>query len=110
MNFMATEFGFEDGLGGASNSKSRDEYHYVVFGIQVDEQHPEYNGVYFEYDDQINGSVGSVERIGIGENVVLFTLKNGKEITVKCDTTKSKWDEFLNGIRSTFDERLYSFI
>ncbi len=102
MTFTETEASFEDGLGGASNATSRAKYHYVLFGLQVDDQHPENSGVYFEYDDQCNGSIGAVDRIRIGENVVKFSLKNGTTIIVNCKTTDSKWNEFLNGINSVF--------
>lgn len=55
MKFSATEIGFEKGLGGASNAQGKDDYHYVVFASQEDIQHPSNSGIYFEYDDQING-------------------------------------------------------
>jgi hypothetical protein len=103
MTFTATEFGFENGLGGASNSESRAEYHYVLFGLQADDRHAENRGVYFEYDDQVNGSIDSVTKIQIRDNVVEFSLKDGKAIIVKCDMADSNWSEFLNGIHSVFD-------
>ena len=102
MKFTATEIGFQDGMGGASTSTSQAEYHYVLFGLQIDDQHPKNNGVYFEYDDQLNGSVDSVNSIQIADTAVRFSLANGKVITVICNTADSKWDELLNGIRSVF--------
>ena len=53
MEFTATESGFEGGMGGASNTAGTADHHYVLFGRQTDEQHPEFSGVYFEFDDQI---------------------------------------------------------
>ncbi len=32
MEFTATESGFEDGMGGASNAADTKDYHYVLFG------------------------------------------------------------------------------
>jgi hypothetical protein len=102
VRFAATEVGFADGLGGASNAKSREKYHYVLFGLNEDEQHPNRNGPYFEYDDQINGSVNGVRSIRIAEGDVTFLLKDGKSIAVTRDTTDAEWNDFLSGIRTVF--------
>ena len=80
--FEATEAGFLDGLGGASNAVESSDYHYVLFGKQVDEQDPSNTGVYFEYDDQVNGSVNTVEKVLIAENEVTFFL-DGESIVVR---------------------------
>lgn len=99
MQFTATEVGFENGLGGASNSKSDDPYHYFLFGHQPDPV----PGVYFEFDDQINGDVDIVRRISIGADQVEFALKAHPTITVmRGDITEAKWQEFIRGIRDTF--------
>ena len=69
--------------------------------MQVDRQHPKNSGVYFEFDDQINGAVNSVNRIRLRVGEAEFTMNDGKTITVKRDAG-NKWDEFVAGIRSTF--------
>lgn len=48
IEFVATESGFEAGVGGASNAAGTADYHYVLFGRQTDAQHPECTGVYFD--------------------------------------------------------------
>jgi len=50
LDFTATESGFDNGMGGASNAAGADDLHYVLFGKDGD-------GVYFEYDDQIHDSI-----------------------------------------------------
>jgi hypothetical protein len=106
MEFIATECGFDDGLGGASNSANKKDYHYVLFGRQTDVQHPEFNGVYFEFDDQINGAANCVAGVVIREGAVDFGLKDGRKITVICGMTSAQWDRFLSGIRHTFDHEI----
>jgi len=102
MKFTATEAGFENGMGGASNSKANDEHHYILFGMQEDPQHPEYNGAYFEYDDQKNGKVNSVEAVSINEKMVCFKLLSGTLIEIKFDVSAEQWGAFLSGIRTVF--------
>jgi hypothetical protein len=41
IEFIATECGFHDGLGGASNAAADEDYHYILFGRQIDSQHPQ---------------------------------------------------------------------
>ena len=106
MRFIATEAGFKDGMGGASNSQDEDAYHYVLFGRQVDDQHPDNTGVYFEYDDQKFGSVNCVERIVVGDKHVEFNLWNGEEIVVSSNTSELQWDEVIQGIYSVFDTNM----
>jgi hypothetical protein len=74
MRFSATEVGFDNGLGGASNGAGTEEYHYVLFGIQNDEQHQHNSGVYFEFDDQINGGIDQLKRIIVRHRSVEFRL------------------------------------
>lgn len=103
MRFTATEAGFKDGLGGASNAKGTEKYHYVLFGTQRDAQHPENSGAYFEYDDQSNGAVNSVKAISIGDKSVVFKLKGGRSIEVNCNNVSAKhWAEFKRAIRTVF--------
>ena len=102
IEFIATEIGFDKGLGGASNAKGVKPYHYLLFGKQVDEQHPEYSGVYFEFDSQINGSVNQVVKILIADKAVSFELKSGNILSVKCGASDLQWNEFLNGIHDVF--------
>lgn len=89
-DFTATECGFENGLGGASNAAGADEYHYVLFGKDGD-------GVYFEYDDQINGGVGQVVGVEIEADRVVFALTDGEKITVCRQMNAAKWAEFIGG-------------
>jgi hypothetical protein len=102
MRFDATEAGYKDGLGGASNSKSRAKYHYILFGQQEDNQHPSNSGIYFEYDDQLNGSVNSVKQVLVSETPAKFVLADTTEILVGNDVTKSEWEDFLQGIDAVF--------
>jgi hypothetical protein len=102
MRFTATEAGFKDGLGGASNAKGAEEYHYVLFGSQQDPEHPENSGAYFEYDDQSNGAVNSVKAVSIGDKSVAFKLKGGKSIEVNCKVSAEQWAELKQGIRTVF--------
>jgi len=46
LDFVATESGFDNGMGGAFNAAGTGESHYVLFGRDG-------GGVYFEYDDPI---------------------------------------------------------
>ncbi len=108
MRFTATEAGFKDGLGGASNAKSAEEYHYVLFGTQQDAQRPENSGAYFEYDDQSKGAVGSVEAVSIDARSVVFKLKSGKSIEVICGVGTEQWNEFQRGLRTVFPHQIVS--
>ena len=102
MEFIATESAFHDGLGGASNAAADAEYHYVLFGNQVDDQHPENAGLYFEFDDQINGSVNNVLSVTIALKVVTFALRDGQSIVVRRGMAQADWLQFLEGIGNTF--------
>lgn len=102
MEFAATEAGFRDGVGGASNAAGEGPAHYVLFGLQTDTQHPANSGVYFEYDDQINGSVGRVERVSVTPERVEFTLRRGPTIAVTRQVEPGAWSEFLSGIAAVF--------
>ena len=102
MEFTATESGFEDGMGGASNAAGANDYHYVLFGRQTDDRHPECSGVYFEFDDQIHGSVDCVTRIVIADGVVEFELKDQEKILVRRGMGESQWSRFLRGINDAF--------
>jgi hypothetical protein len=102
MEFIATESGFEHGLGGASNATSEADYHYVLFGEQSDEQHPKNSGVYFEFDDQIHGSVNSVTGVVVLDDAVRFELKDLITIVVRRGMGEQQWNEFLKGVRDTF--------
>ena len=102
MKFTATEAGFREGLGGASNAKGAEKYHYVLFGTQQDAQHPENSGVYFEYDDQTKGGVNVAKAVTIGEKFVIFKLRGGKLIEVNCNVSEDQWDDLQRGIRSVF--------
>ena len=102
MEFTATQAGFEDGMGGASEAAGTADYHYVLFGRQTDQEHPPNNGVYFEFDDQSHGAVDCVSRIIVAANLVSFELKDGPKIVVRRGTTEPQWTEFLKGIHDTF--------
>jgi hypothetical protein len=102
MRFSATEAGYQDGLGGASNSRSSTKYHYILFGLQDDKQHPGNSGIYFEYDDQINGSVNCVERILVSDTMATFVLNDSTEIMVQSKVTQTEWQNFLRGVVAVF--------
>lgn len=102
MEFVATESGFAEGMGGASNSAGTTEYHYVLFGRDTDGQHPERSGVYFEFDDQIYGAVDCVTKIAMADDWVRFELKDGQNIVVRCGMAQAPWSVFLRGIQEAF--------
>jgi hypothetical protein len=102
MEFTATESGFEDGMGGASNAAGTADYHYVLFGRQTDEQHPERSGVYFEFDDQIHGAVDCITRVAIADDSVRFELRDGQKIVVRRGMPEPQWSGFLRGIHDAF--------
>jgi hypothetical protein len=104
MEFVATESGFEDGMGGASNAAGTADSHYVLFGRQTDEQHPDCSGVYFEFDDQINGAVDCITRVSIAADLVRFELRDGQRIVVRRGMAGSQWAVFLRGIHDSFGD------
>jgi len=95
LDFTATECGFDNGMGGASNAAGADDLHYVLFGKDGD-------GVYFEYDDQINGGIDQVARIVVHPDRVVFARIDGDTITVHKQMDDTKWTEFLKGMRGVF--------
>ena len=95
LDFNATECGFDDGIGGASNADGDGETRYVLFGKDGD-------GVYFEYDDQIHGGVGRVAGIAVHVDRVVFTLVDQMVIAVRKGMADRKWSEFLAGVRRVF--------
>lgn len=94
LDFTATESGFDNGLGGASNTAGSDEQHYVLFGKDGE-------GVYFEYDDQIHGDIDQVVQISVGPDRVVFTLRDATTITVRRQMDDRPWNEFVAGVRHT---------
>ncbi|MEW6158455.1 MAG: hypothetical protein AB1813_13565 [Verrucomicrobiota bacterium] len=108
MKFVATEAGFKKGLGGASNSKSAEKYHYVLFGVQKDCQHPENTGIYFEFDDQRNGGINSIKAVVLSNKAVAFKLKGGKSIEIDCNVSAQEWNEFKRGIHAVFPKNTIS--
>lgn len=95
LDFTATEIGFEDGVGGASNAAGTGEPHYVLFGRDG-------GGVYFEYDDQIHGGVDQVAGVSVHRDQMDFTLVDQTVITVRRQADDPKWSEFLGGLRAVF--------
>src|SRR6266699_442350 len=106
MEFTATESGFEDGMGGASNAAGTADYHYALFGRQTDEQHPECSGVYFEFDDQIHGTVDCITRVVIADDCVRFELRDGQKIVVRRGMAETQWSGFLRGIHDAFRDEI----
>ncbi len=105
VRFRATEAGFADGLGGASNRDGSGEEHYVLFGIQNDDQHPDNSGVYFEWDDQDNGAVDCVRSVSVTREKAVFTLTNGRTILVESGVSAGDWARFVAGIEEVFGAR-----
>jgi hypothetical protein len=62
-----------------------------LFGRQIDEQHPEFSGIYFEFDDQIHGAVGCVTRVGVADDCVSFQLRDGQSIVVRRGMAEPQW-------------------
>ncbi len=110
MRFTATEAGFKEGLGGASNSKSSEKYHYVLFGIQADLQDSENSGVYFEWDDQSNGAMNSVKEVVIGDKSVTIIMKEGESLEIKCNVSTEQWDELNQGLRTVFLRKMVTTV
>ncbi len=106
MEFFATESGFENGMGGASNAAGTADYHYVLFGRQIDQQHPECSGVYFEFDDQIHGAVDGVAAIAVTNDRASFELRDGQRIVVERGMAESQWSGFLRGIHDAFGDEI----
>src|SRR6185369_138620 len=95
LDFVATECGFDNGLGGASNAAGTGPSHYVLFGRDGD-------GVYFEYDDQIHGRADQVKHISVYADRVVFGLDDEDKITVRKQMRDAPWNEFIAGLRCTF--------
>lgn len=95
LDFTATEIGFDNGMGGASNAAGADDLHYVLFGKDGD-------GVYFEYDDQIHGGKDQVAGISVHPDYMVFALIDRNTITVRRKADDPDWSEFLGGIRDVF--------
>jgi hypothetical protein len=109
MEFVVTEFGFDDGIGGASNAAGTADHHYVLFGRQTDEQHSECSGVYFEFDDQIHGAVDCVTRVVIADDCVRFELRDSQKIVVRRGMAEPQWSGFVRRIHDAFgDEIIHS--
>lgn len=93
-------------MGGASNAADTKDYHYVLFGRQTDDQHPECSGVYFEFDGQINGSVDCVTRIVVATWIVEFQLQDGRKIVVRRGMGESQWGGFLKGVHDALPKHI----
>ncbi len=106
MRFVATEAGFEDGLGGASNTRDSGASHYVLFGIQKDEQQPANSGIYFEWDDQENGMINCVSTVSVTSERAVFTLTTGKKIVVERGVSAPEWARLEAGIAQIFASQL----
>jgi hypothetical protein len=102
VEFTATECGSEAGMAGVSCSAESADAHYIVFGHQMDEQHPENSGIYFEFDDQGRGRVNCVAGVSVTDGAVEFDLKNGHSIVVHRGAVGSSWAQFLRSVRETF--------
>jgi hypothetical protein len=104
LEFNATECGFQDGLGGASVGAGTNNYHYVVCGRRTEDRHPEFNGVYFEFDNPRNGVGDLVKSVVVGDQVVEFQLKDHRRIVVKRGMDELQWSTFLRGIHDAFQD------
>ena len=102
IEFIATETAFQNGIGGASNSASAEDYHYVLFGNQSDDQHPDSVGVYFEFDDQAHGVVNCVSKVTTDSDTATFVLKDRQVIAVRRGMGEGEWSAFLKAIAETF--------
>jgi hypothetical protein len=106
MRFVATEAGFQDGVGGASNKHGSGAAHYVLFGIQEDTKHPTNSGIYFEWDDETNGSVDCVRAVSVTLQKAEFTLTKRRTIIVDSGVSAGEWARFLAGIKKVFPLKL----
>lgn len=106
IEFTATEMGFKDGLGGASNSKASAPYHYILFGKQVDPQHSWNSGLYFEFDSQRNGAVNQVTKVVLGSGEARFVLGERETILVRRFEDDNEWQSFVEGVHEVFGEHV----
>jgi len=104
VEFTATEMGFNDGVGGASNSKASAPYHYFLFGKQVDPQHSWNSGIYFEFDGQRNGGVNRVAKVALTSDGAQFTLRSGEMISVRRGEDDASWQKFVEGVHEVFEK------
>ncbi len=102
IEFTATEMGFKDGLGGASNSKASEPYHYILFGKQVDPQHSWNSGLYFEFDSQRNGGVNQVTKVVLSERETRFVLGERETILVRRSGRDDEWRTFVEAVHKVF--------
>src|SRR4051794_38078738 len=104
IEFTATEMGFDNGLGGTSNSKSPAPYHYILFGNQVDPQHAWNSGIYFEFDNQRNAGLNRIARVVLGQEEACFTLSSHETITVRRAQDGISWQKFTEGVHEVFEK------
>jgi len=100
--FTATEAGYANGLGRASNSKGLESYHYVQFGRSPDGK----PGHQFEFDDVHYRSVNGVIKVAVARRVVEFDLKDQKVIIMREDLADVEWNRFLKGILEVFGDSI----
>jgi hypothetical protein len=103
IEFDATEMGFNDGVGGASNAKSSAAYHYFLFGKQVDPQHSWNSGIYFEFDGQQNGGVNRVASVILAQDGAQLRLHTGDIISVRRTADDASWQKFIEGVDEVFE-------
>ena len=110
MRFIATEIGFEEGMGGASNAASEEEYHYLAFGLQEDPQQPGNSAIYFEFDDQSNGDIDRVVKVVVGARSVDFVLREGRTIGVDGRRCEPDWAAWVSRVREVFGQRVVEMV
>ncbi len=89
-------------MGSASIGSGTKNHHYVLFGSEADDQHPEFYGVYFEFDDPRDGELDRVRSVVVGNGVVEFELKDRRRIIVRRGMDELQWSTFLRGIHDVF--------
>jgi hypothetical protein len=109
IEFTATQMGFKDGLGGASNSKSPAPYHYILFGKRVDPQHSWNSGLYFEFDSQRKGGVNRVKKVLLAQSEPVLLWGTWRPFWLGARRTrmggKDSWRVFMRFLDSSWTRR-----
>ena len=113
IKFKATEFGVHEEFDyitcGVSNSESDQEEHYFFFHRFFDQDGWDKGKIYFEIDDQINGSYEMVTKCILNNNIFEIRLSKGcdwysklEKIIVSLPNRPDEIIDFTNGLKKLF--------
>jgi hypothetical protein len=114
IRFKATECGTQTTgrvvMVGASNSKSKDEYHYIAMQALLDSKTEQEKAIHFEIDDQINGNYDLLKSCECTPNALLVHLSKGvrwypelRSVEVDLAGAKVHYSELVAGLRQVFE-------